>query len=237
MEHIGCVLHSDFNDFYDHELGATTCSHALVLERYQSKRLPIELQLKHLSEAGIEHENLRTIAEQFELLKQFGHELATAKEFLDMMLLVVYDQSGVPELRSYLQAQQDDPSRLSMQFIPTSARGSQVLTYVQMGSLSLWLRRESKDSWRAGHGQRTTETISICNHLSPKHLRNLPHALFSIDFLVLKDRLVAVNYDIAPNLGDMGVEQSFSSQEVANAIMDRLDNSERPEPDRHEDTQ
>jgi hypothetical protein len=235
MEHIGCVLHTDFNDFYDHELGATTCSHALSLERYQSRKLPIALQIKHLSDANIKHEALRTVAEQLDAFQQFGHELATAKEFLEMMLLIIYNGNGEPELCSYLQAQQGDQTRLSMQFIPTSTAGSKVLTYVQMGSLSLWLRRESKDSWKAGHGHCTTETVAVCNHLSPKHLRNLPHALFSIDFLVLKDRLIAVNYDTAPNLRKLGVEQSFSAQEVANAIMDRLDNSESPEPARPED--
>lgn len=230
MEHIGCLLHTDFIDFYDHEMGATTCSHALPLERYQSKKLPIETQVKHLSDAQIKHAPLLTISEHLDGLKQFGYELSSSKEFLEMMLLVVYDPKGVPELCSYLQAQRQDPSRVAMQYIPTSTSGSRILTYVQMGSLSVWLRRESQNDWRSGHGESKTEAVSVCNHLNPKHLRNLPHALFSIDFLVLKDQLLAVNYDTAPHLGKLGVSRCFSPREVANAIMDRLDNAELPEP-------
>jgi len=231
MEHIGCLVHSDFTDYYDHELGSTSHSHPLSFSRFKNRPYPIETQLGHLKSAGF---NLLTTGPLGELIlqqKDAFSELMSISVFQELVDYVIYDETGAPHLCPHPIAITLDPNRMAMSYLPRNpSHNGSVLTYVQVGALPFWLRRESRTDWRAGKGDSTTQFLDLRQPIAAKHARALPHAVFSIDFLQIKDALFALNYNPAPDLRALGFEENLRAEDAAQAIVERLDNSCLPEP-------
>ncbi len=222
MEHIGCTLRSDFRDYYDNEFSSTTNSREVFFARMKSEQLEPEQQVSLLKRAGMNLPQHGTLAELIKEDEAFfsSHDIQDVSK---LPLFVVYDQAS-PRRITLKEAKDLPPHLFAMRYMPVNAKQTgAVLRYIQIGHLNVWLMVSSKNHWLPTHGDMSVEILSIEGPLLAYQLATLNRPLFSIDFLPLKNKVIAVSYSSAPNLIEMGLEDFFESKLVARAIFDYLD--------------
>lgn len=80
----------------------------------------------------------------------------------------------------------------------------------------------SGDYWKAAHSS-AAEVKICCESITPTYNEKIPYALYSIDYVIFKDREYAVDFDNAPILSGSGIEEKLSARQAATNIKDAIE--------------
>tara|TARA_Y100000310_G_scaffold142402_1_gene141909 strand:+ start:38189 stop:38977 length:789 start_codon:yes stop_codon:yes gene_type:complete len=228
MEHVDCLLDTDYSDYYDGGFGATSNSQQILINRKLSMRPVPQAQLSMLKSAGLNTPFHGTLKQVIEHTMELSNGLCDYPEWMNAMDAVVFDSKGNPERISLSLASKADPAQFSTVYIPTSPSGNgKVLRYVQIGTSFIWLFVSSNNDWRAGKGD--ASFVAAEKHyrvpmgaIKPEILRHFDDAVFSIDFIWSAGEMLAIEYNNAPHLGKMGLESVFDVKQVCDAVFARM---------------
>ena len=95
------------------------------------------------------------------------------------------------------------------------ANSAVTLRHVRFGRLGFWLRQKGGEDWRSNRADNET-VIGRTNHPEPNPL---PRVLWAIDFLPAAERLLAIDFNTAPDLATLGATNSVTAGELHDELL------------------
>ena len=209
-------LVSDFTDYYDHHFD---------LEGNIFRRVTTD---------GLDRIGILEYLEKLEFTVPVYGTVNSLKLKPDDLIVVHHNlrahRGEEKELFLYQDALENYPESLGVKYIPFHAdsdipENTKGLSwrYLQIGVESFWLQYSSVDDWRSNCGdcqiklsfRDKTELFSDHQY---DDLLIFKYPLFAVDFVPTKDKLYAVDFNIAPGVRGSGVENILNAKEAALSI-------------------
>lgn len=218
----GIILDSDYRDYYDNALKTIDLPGELTLHRRRDQRLDRMSRFELLSKMGLKtplYGEIKTLIP--ELLKR-DKILTDCPGLEDVFEVVVYLPGHVEnKIRvTYREAIERYPNHFGAEYIPTSPSGVGVSwEYICIGMRPFWVQHSSSDNWQANKGN-TTIRLSVSEKKRPMFEETmLVDCIFSTTFIVLRNRMIAINYHTSPLVKDTPIKKAMTAQEAAGSIM------------------
>jgi len=90
--------------------------------------------------------------------------------------------------------------------------------HLQIGEIFVWLKYESLTDWRSNNGDVEIEIIDY--FYERPYAIDIP--LFAIDFIMFKEKLYSMDFNIAPQIKGTGIETLIKSKEIVELIKNSL---------------
>jgi len=196
-------LESDFRDWYDHAFS----SQGTPFERLSTGGMSRREMFPYLESLGLEPPRHGTVsAVAAELLEEWPEESrASAAE--QMISLVVYldlwAHSGEGKVRvSAADALLLYPDRYCSEFMSatTSGGAGRSLRYLQVGNRQWHLMYWSDHDWRSNYGE---GGVKVLEESPLGYHPTVTEPMFAIDFLLIGQKLLAVDFNTAPGLAPL----------------------------------
>lgn len=150
--------------------------------------------------------------------------MSLSPDFDKIAPLVIFNHHQQAELITLEVAKSLNPEQFAMSYVaPYSSVPGAIVKYIQIGTIRAWLYCCSANGWKA-HSDTYQSHLIPCNKPLPGFANaSFPEAIFSIDFIVTHHGAIAIGFDPAPNLTDLGLERYFSSETICQSIINHLD--------------
>tara|TARA_Y100001973_G_C5146854_1_gene305856 strand:- start:198 stop:905 length:708 start_codon:yes stop_codon:yes gene_type:complete len=217
----GIILDSDYRDYYDSALNAIDLPGELTLSRRRDSRLDRASRFEFLTKMGLKTPLYGKVKELIPELLTRDQILTDCPGLEDVFEVIVYfpgeDENKVRV--TYREAIEQYPEHFAAEYIPTSPAGFGVCwEYVCIGMRPFWLQHASSDNWQANKGT-TRVRLSVVEKQRPMFEETmLVDCVFSTKFIVLRNRMVAINYHTSPILKGTPVQNVMDSGEAAESI-------------------
>jgi hypothetical protein len=218
----GIIVDSDFRDYYDNALQKKTIkSEGFILKRRKDKRMERKLRFDFMSNIGLKTPIYGKIKELIPTLLERDQILTDCPGIEDVFEVIVYfpeDKNNKKRL-TYRKAIELYPNHFGCEYIPTSPSGIGVSwEYICIGENAFWLQHASSDDWRANKGKTRVRLSRIKKRNITLKDTMLDDCLFSVSFIILRNRMLAVNYHNSPKIKGTPIEKEMSAKDICDSI-------------------
>lgn len=210
-------LKTDFHDYYDHWFDRE----GQIFERMSHSGMSRREMFDFFEQIGLKTPPHGTPEQIFNTLSEQDKEAEDFAQKHDMNFfhVVVYLDETAHRgegkiLVPLIEAIQKYPNAFCSLYYPTLLLGSTSLRYLQIGDKVFWLQYTS-DDWRSNYGN---VKIKVLSHEKDKFHSKINLPLFAVDFIFGPNFIWAIDFNIAPEVKGIGVENILPAKEAVAAI-------------------
>mgnify|MGYP006167164895 FL=1 len=218
----GITIDSDYKDYYDNALREKDEGDIrFTLTRRKDERAERPRRFDFMSKLGLKTPLYGKIKELIPSLLERDKILTDCPGIEDVFEVVVYlpgEKNNKIRL-TYRQAINRFPDNFGCEYIPSSPSGIGVSwEYICIGTSAFWLQRSSSNNWQANKGD---TRIRLSNAKKKRLILEdtlLRDCLFSTTFIMLRNRMIAVNYHTSPIIKGTPIQRAISAKDASESI-------------------
>lgn len=217
IDQLNISLNSDFRDYYDHWFAYSNKTPSVVFSRLTTNDATRIENFATLSSYGLTVPEHGTPEQLHKSIAKGTGDRAISRYASKTHCVVFTDQTlhagEGKQLMSFDQAIQQYPDKLASAFFAPKGQSTS-LRFLRIGRRSFWLRYQSDDQWRSNCGN---VDIAVLKEFEPSKDFG-SHPLFAIDFVLVRGKLVALDFNTAPGIAGTGIENLMQAKQVYSEI-------------------
>lgn len=216
------TIDSDYKDYYDNTLREKDEQNiSFTLKRRKDERADRASRFDFMSKLGLKTPLYGKIKELIPSLLERDQILTDCPGIEDVFEVIVYlpEEKNNKIRLTYRQAIKRYPNHFGCEYIPSSPSGVGVSwEYICIGTSAFWLQRSSSNNWQANKGN---NRIRLSNTKKKRLILEdtlLSDCLFSTTFIILRNRMIAVNYHASPVIKGTPIQDVLSAKDASESI-------------------
>lgn len=216
------IIDSDYKDYYDNALRERDERNiSFTLKRRKDERVDRPSRFNFMSKLGLKTPLYGKIKELIPSLLERDQILTDCPGIEDVFEVIVY----LPEKKNnkirltYRQAINRYPDHFGCEYIPSAPSGVGVSwEYICIGTSAFWLQRASSNNWQANKGDARIRLSKAKKKRLILEDTLLNDCLFSTTFIMLRNRMIAVNYHTSPIIKGTPIQGVLSAKDASECI-------------------